>query len=62
MRRVIEMLDRVHLLVDLSRGTLGRREETVVLASAQVHFVVRGFQVALVPQCCLSSGYSATKG
>ena len=61
MTRVIEMLDRVHVLADLWRRSLGRREETVVLAAAQALFVVRGVQAALVSQCRLSSGCSATK-
>ena len=62
MKRVIEMLDRVHGLADLWRRTLGRREAIVVLAAAQAQFVVRDVQVALVSQCCLSSGCFATKG
>ena len=61
MRRVIEMLDRAHVLVDLRRWTLGRREETVLLP-AQAQFVVRVFQAALVSKCCLPSGCSATQG
>ena len=55
MKRVIERLDRVHVL-GLWRRAVGRREEPVVL-HVLAQFVVRVFQAA-----CLSSGYSATQG
>jgi hypothetical protein len=59
--RVLEMLDRVHVLVDLWRRVLGRREEMAVL-TARAQLVARVFQVALVGQRCLSNGYSAMQG
>ena len=62
MKRVIKTLDRVRLLVVLWKGTLGRREATVILTSPYAQFVSRAFQAALFSNCCLSSGCFAMKG